>query len=118
MRGDGLGEKTLHKTSHLSGQRKSRLGLPFFATFFLYTVKKSLFLTWASYLTTKNKSIVEQGPLKADLRGLAGSPACRFCRCEEIWGHHTNLLTEKLRKHERTGRPLGSGNFVVKLERN
>jgi len=27
------------------------------------------------------------------------------------------LVIEKMRKHEQTGRPLGSDNFVVKMER-
>jgi len=28
-----------------------------------------------------------------------------------------SVLAERLRKHEQTGRPLGSENFVVKLEK-
>jgi len=36
----------------------------------------------------------------------------------EYFGQETDsAIAEKLRKHEQTGRPLGSGNFVLKLEK-
>ena len=61
----------------------------------------------AAYLCGKEDSLVKVCGLHKMIDDWAGFFS------EDV----DSVLTEKLRKHERTGRPLGSGNFVVKLER-